>query len=225
MEEAEREARKDEYELQQFEALGFGKQRFWESEKSRHQNHLRLVERLEEKQAKSAGKNKGVEEKSVKIQNEVSMVTEINPGRIDEEELLKGSTYLDDLLTVYARKVLKARYHGHFVSMCIVAHALAMGANQYDAPPEWKRFALVANIVFNVVFAFELFLRICAAESARFDGLGFFSDKSNLFETIMVVAGVFGILLNLQLPVEILKIQLSSQIATQTTIRLTFEDF
>lgn len=47
-EEEEYQARRDALELQQFEALGFGKHNFWESERTRHQNHVRLVERLVE---------------------------------------------------------------------------------------------------------------------------------------------------------------------------------
>lgn len=56
------------------------------------------------------------EGRSGQIVSEVTMVEEMEHDP-QEEEIPKRWTYLDDLLTVQARKLLKTRAHRHFVSL------------------------------------------------------------------------------------------------------------
>ena len=100
--------------------------------------------------------------------------------------------YIDDLMTEYARKLLAHPYFPHLMSICIIGHIVAMASGQHDAQPEWVLYAETAYVVFSIVFAGELLVRILAFASLQ----TFLSTKINVFEAVMVTTGVMGLVAN-----------------------------
>lgn len=85
--------------------------------------------------------------------------------------------------------ILSARFH-HFMSLSILAHALAMASDQYNAPETWKQYAEYTYIACNMIFLVETILRFLAS-----DGVGdFWQSKFNKFELAMVMSGIIGLI-------------------------------
>eukprot|EP00961_Rhodomonas_salina_P260007 3513783-Rhodomonas_salina.1 len=93
---------------------------------------------------------------------------------------------------LFALHLLRSKHFINFMSVVIVVHCLAMGADQYNAPKVWNDYATITYVVANVLFLCELLVRFLA-----FGGLKhFWAVNTNQSELLITLLGILGLILN-----------------------------
>lgn len=133
--------------------------------------------------------------KSVTIEDDVSHVHEFDADLQEINQDRPTGMYIDEMMVIQARKVLKHRRYPDAVACLILAHCLAMACDQHDAPQSWRDYAQYAYIVANIGFGGEIIVRLFAFTGHP----GFFSSRLNVFEAVMLFLGVVGLVLQMPL--------------------------
>ena len=209
---------KQEAELDRYARFGFGNYHFWQTAEERRVHDAKLSELLRERdtQARKSptgsffekiegrGKRKSEsqsgrrrsKERSISFQGESTLVRQKGQRDLYEEPIatVVDSVYIDDLFTIWCKKLLANRLLNNFFSLCILGHVFAMSCDQFDSPQIWREYAFWSYVVFNALFSFEMLLRAFAAGTVS----SFFAKKINIFEFGMVVIGLVGMSTNLR---------------------------
>jgi hypothetical protein len=85
-------------------------------------------------------------------------------------------------------------YFNAFILFVIIANTLVLCCDKYPAyPPEVRIYLDIANIVFTVIFTAELILKLIALGIRPF-----MKDGFNIFDAVIVVTSIQGIVIELQ---------------------------
>jgi hypothetical protein len=118
-----------------------------------------------------------------------------------EEEWEDEREDMEHVLSRYAHAGLVWKPYVYFKSCCIFGHALTMAGDQNEAPLEWRHNARVSYFVFNIIFALDLIVRICASQHMN-PGHSmvatFAKAKKNIFEFFLTVVGITGLITNIK---------------------------
>lgn len=96
--------------------------------------------------------------------------------------LIKGVLRTLSILRNYIKVLVENKYFQHGILLAILINTLSMGIEYHEQPAELTAFVEISNIVFSVIFAVEMLLKVVAEGPFRYVANGF-----NVFDGIIVI--------------------------------------
>lgn len=94
---------------------------------------------------------------------------------------LSGNEFKDTCYKVATSAILD-----NFIFLCIIINTICLSLTWYNEPPELKSYLENINLVFNIIYTIEAFIKLIAF------GNDFFKDGWNSFDFVIVVAAWVG---------------------------------